>query len=576
MTGEERPGSPGWHSAVEAPLTVADASEVRWDAEADLVVVGYGGAGVAAAVEAAERGASVIAVDRYHGGGATAMNGGVLYAGGGTSVQQEAGVEDTVEDMYRYLRRETEGVVSDRTLHRFCAESPEMVEWLKAHGVAFNSRVYWEKTSYPHSDYYLYHSDSCLAPEHAAVAKPAPRGHRVFMPAANTAVGYGVGLYYPLQAAAAGLGVRLWTKAECRQLVVDRHGHVLGVRVLHIPPRTMDAIEYERLAAKGTKYMLMFPPSFPGAGFANWRASRLWERARAIERTGRVECFIHARKGVCLSTGGFIFNRPMVAHHAPAYVQGMPLGSPGDDGSGIRLGQTVGGAVARMNHVSAWRFINPPLAWAHGVIVDRRGERYVNEMLYGAAIGQKMCEERGGRAYLILDQQLYDQAWQQVTRGKVLPFQKYPAMLAMRFGRRKARTLAALAERCGFDPATLDRTVTRYNQAARGIVSDAFNKGADNMAVLERGPFYALDMSIDAKLAPLPTLTLGGLTVDEDTGAVLNSQGRAIPGLYAAGRAAVGICSNLYVSGLSAADCIFSGRRVGAVMGQVVAEQTGT
>jgi 3-oxo-5alpha-steroid 4-dehydrogenase len=53
------------------------------------------------------------------------------------------------------------------------------------------------------------------------------------------------------------------------------------------------------------------------------------------------------------------------------------------------------------------------------------------------------------------------------------------------------------------------------------------------------------------------------LRVNEETGEVLNQSNVEIPGLYAAGRTAVGVCSNIYVSGLSVADCIFSGRRIG-------------
>jgi 3-oxo-5alpha-steroid 4-dehydrogenase len=56
-----------------------------WDAEVD-VVVGFGGAGVCAALEAAQQGASVLVLDRCHGGGSTAASGGVIYAGGGTPV----------------------------------------------------------------------------------------------------------------------------------------------------------------------------------------------------------------------------------------------------------------------------------------------------------------------------------------------------------------------------------------------------------------------------------------------------------------------------------------------------------
>jgi 3-oxo-5alpha-steroid 4-dehydrogenase len=241
----------------------------------------------------------------------------------------------------------------------------------------------------------------------------------------------------------------------------------------------------------------------------------------------------------------------------------MPLGSPGDDGSGIRLGQTAGGAVERLHHVSAWRFINPPAAWARGMIVNGRGERFVDETLYGASIGLKMVEEQEGRAYVILDAALRREVWRELRHGRILPFQRYPAMLAMLFGSKSGRTLGELAAKCGFDASALEAAVGAYNRVAGGMGADAFGKGARDMAAIGEGPYQALDISIDAKLEPLPTLTLGGLRVDEDSGAVIGVDGRPIAGLYAAGRTAIGICSNIYVSGLSAADCTFSGRRAG-------------
>jgi 3-oxo-5alpha-steroid 4-dehydrogenase len=81
------------------------------------------------------------------------------------------------------------------------------------------------------------------------------------------------------------------------------------------------------------------------------------------------------------------------------------------------------------------------------------------------------------------------------------------------------------------------------------------------MAQLLQPPFCAIDASVDSKLLPMATMSVGGLGVEEDSGLVLDADGRPIQGLYAAGRNAVGICSNIYVSGLSYADCLFSGRR---------------
>ena len=74
-------------------------------------------------------------------------------------------------------------------------------------------------------------------------------------------------------------------------------------------------------------------------------------------------------------------------------------------------------------------------------------------------------------------------------------------------------------------------------------------------------PFYATDIGAGLKLSPIPALTMGGLVVDEDTGQVIDDDGMAIKGLYAAGRNAVGICSEFYISGLSLGDCVWSGLR---------------
>lgn len=71
-------------------------------------------------------------------------------------------------------------------------------------------------------------------------------------------------------------------------------------------------------------------------------------------------------------------------------------------------------------------------------------------------------------------------------------------------------------------------------------------------------------------------LTLGGPVVHEDTGQVRRSDGSAIDGRHAAGRTAVGICSNSHVSGLSLADCVFSGRRAGRHAGSAVRQEGGS
>ena len=74
------------------PVVVENADDEHWDETAELVVVGLGAAGITAAIEARERGADVVLLERFEGGGATAISGGVFYAGGGTHIQEAAGV----------------------------------------------------------------------------------------------------------------------------------------------------------------------------------------------------------------------------------------------------------------------------------------------------------------------------------------------------------------------------------------------------------------------------------------------------------------------------------------------------
>ena len=74
---EINPNNDLWLSEVESPQIINDPNLFSWDDEADLVVAGLGGAGVAAANEALDNHLSVIAIDKTSGGGATAKSGGV-------------------------------------------------------------------------------------------------------------------------------------------------------------------------------------------------------------------------------------------------------------------------------------------------------------------------------------------------------------------------------------------------------------------------------------------------------------------------------------------------------------------
>jgi 3-oxo-5alpha-steroid 4-dehydrogenase len=223
----------------------------------------------------------------------------------------------------------------------------------------------------------------------------------------------------------------------------------------------------------------------------------------------------------------------------------------------------VGAQARGLDNVSAWRFITPPAAWPRGWVVSPQGERFCNEEVYGATLGHAMMTRAGGRAWLVIDTKLRRQALWQCLFGGLWAFQRLPALALMFMVARKGATVEALAQAIGADPATLRATADAANAAARGACDDAFGKSPGMRHAMPKGPYFAFDISIGSKWLPLATLTLGGLQVNETDGHVIDAQGTDIPGLYAAGRTAIGIPSCRYVSGLSLADCVFSGRRAG-------------
>lgn len=538
---------------VEPALEVDSADDVNWSESADVLVVGWGAAGACAAIEARASGASVLVLDRFGGGGASVLSGGVVYAGGGTQQQREAGFHDTPQAMAQYLQHEVQGTVSESTLQRFCQDSSGNLAWLEQQGVRFGSTMPKHKTSYPPEGVFLYYSGNEVVPAYAGDAPPVPRGHRAVAKGQS-----GATLYAALKAATVRAGAMPLTQTAVRRLVRERGrngmvGRVLGVQAWRLPAGHAKTLRHAQLDGLIAQWRIMKQP----------KAAAARREQAAIEREIAEPVFVRAQRAVVLCTGGYIYNPELIDAHAPQYKKGWPIGGAGCDGSGLRLGQSVGAAALALNNVSGWRFITPPYAWPKGIVVNAAGARFCNEQVYGATLGHELVERQGGKAWLVLDSRLRRQALKECVFGRLWAFQSLPALAMMTFAAKKAPTLEALAATIGADPAQLRESVDNNNAAARGERLDAFGKSADMRQICEQGPFYALNISVGTKAFPLATLTLGGLQVNESDGHVRDESGMDIPGLFAAGRTAIGLPSRRYVSGLSLADCVFSGRRAG-------------
>ncbi|HXQ98805.1 MAG TPA: FAD-binding protein [Pseudomonas sp.] len=541
---------------VEPPLNLEVNESSQWDAECDVLVIGLGLAGISTILKTCEDSSlQIIGVDRGLGGGTSAVSGGVVYAGG-TKVQRDLGVDDSAQNMADYLLTETGDVATPEIVRQFAQASSEFIPWLQSHGARFGGPLTHAKTSYPGTEF-LYFSGNeraAAALEHAAAA---PRGHRAKPPAnfvikRGSQISSGPFLMDPLiQSAEQRSNVRLYRQTRVTRLIINSSGAVVGAQMERIPAG-LSATVHGWLYRLGTHQVLgmlgMLGP-----------VQRL---ACRIERAASRPLKIRARHAVVIAAGGFTYNRAMMNKTAPAYSASTPLGTIADDGSGIKLGMSVGGAVDRLDVVSAWRFTYPPASWTKSISVDSHGHRLVNEELYSAHVGKAVFERAGARAWLIYDA-LLRATVDEEARSKDLPsLLRMQAKSALSSYTTSAASLDLLAEKIGVPARELARTVERHNQLLLAGQPDEFGKADKLRAPVLKGPFYATDIGAPLKYSPIGAVTMGGLVPDQVTGQVLNAEGMPVAGLFVAGRTAVGICSNYYVSGLSLADCVWSGWRV--------------
>ncbi|MBN2080110.1 MAG: FAD-binding protein [Spirochaetes bacterium] len=533
-----------------------------WDEEFDVVVVGFGGAGACAAIEAAEGGARVLAIDRFAGGGATKMSGGVIYSGGGTKHQKAAGFRDTPERMYRYMMREMASnpasspldQIDPAAMKAFCTRSAENIEWLEGLGLEIPQTYFPGKTNQPPGGFGLYFSGN--EKQYAGKDPHVPRGH--------VPMGKGMSggfLYSTLRDAALERGVTLRRRCRAERIITDGDGAVAGIEVLALSPS---------LPARALHLLLY------NLGFVSSKSRRLL--ALVEKRFGRT-LRVRAKGGVILSTGGFVYNKRKFNDYAPAYRGCLPLGTAGDDGSGIDLGLSAGGVLSSVDVCAASRFLYPPVAFVSGVLANMEGRRFCDESLYGASISRAVTRQPERRAYLVIDSTMHGEGRLQTKRDERLGssitsilkgemnhiiYRKLTTFVNLHLNRKKARTIAGLAKQCGIPAEALERTVASYNEQCDAGKDREFGKLSDYLHKIETPPFYAIDCRIETMMYPSTCLTMGGLKVKGLTSQAVRTDGSAIPGLYAAGRSAAGICSRSYVSGFSLADCIFSGRNAGA------------
>lgn len=526
---------------------------------ADAVIVGFGLAGGCCALEAAAAARAtrsgeqkrILVLDRFDGGGASIRSGGVIYAGGGTAHQQIHGVKDSPEQMEAYLRAELgqDMGVSEAELHDFCTKSIDNLSFLEKLGANFSGELCKYKTSYPTDKFTLYFSGSESAAPFKDITPPVPRGHRA---AGDYLTGHNV-FESVRTAVMQDPAIKVHIQTSVEKLIVDDDKRVVGVRAT--------TVSGSNKLVRGLHHVLMTLSSTP------FPANLATPVVRWLETSFGENIEIWVTQGVVLCAGGYNFSSAMLDKHSPAYKGCGPLGpigTVGDNGRGIMLGEQAGGATKLMHRCSGWKFINPPPAFLRGVLVTGEGNRMGNEDVYGARLVDRLVEDHGGKGWLIIDQSIWDAARAALSEpDSFVWFQKMNAYINLYWNYQKASSVSELEKMCKIPEGVLQKTIATYNVNSEQKEDPEFRKAPDFMAPLATPPFYAINYAQSGNAFVTMFITLGGLSVSPQSQVLHRETGKPIAGLYAAGRNACGLPSSSYVSGLSLADCVWSGRRAG-------------
>ncbi len=194
----------GMHEAKAAP------PPKKWDREADVVVVGFGAGGAAAAITAHDAGSQVLILEKMPvAGGNTAVSGGIVY-GANTPLQKSLGIQDSPEEMFKYYTAVGEGMLDPARVKLQSEQYGKTIEWLLGLG--------WDvpaKLGRPG----LYISGA--EEQFASVTPPKPRGHETN--------GTGPALFATLRKAANQRKIQTLLETEARELVANDRKEVLGL-----------------------------------------------------------------------------------------------------------------------------------------------------------------------------------------------------------------------------------------------------------------------------------------------------------------------------------------------------------
>jgi succinate dehydrogenase/fumarate reductase flavoprotein subunit len=532
--------------------------------ETDLVVIGSGAGGLAAAITAKKHGLDVIVIEKEDFfGGTTALSGGVLWIPGNLH-SQKTGVRDSVDMARTYMRNETGGFFDEIAVEVFLKNGPEMVKFFEE-----ETCVKFVPTLYP--DY------------HPNVEGGVEIGRSILAePFDIRALGVNMKRLRPPLKTITFIGMMFnSSNADLKHFFQATRSLTSAIYVFkRLLNHTKELLLYGRgiKVTSGNALAARLAKACFDLGIPIHTATPAKEILRAGQRVVGVkaqggpaaqlkgEIVFKARSGVVLACGGFPQDKARIQKVYPHLRQGGEHFSPtpsGNTGDGIRLAEAVGGKFeARFKQASAWMPISKvPYAdgsvgafphlldrYKPGIIgVLKNGQRFTNESNSYHDVGEAMIAacatlgdgERQTAMWLICDHPTIRKYGLGFAKPAPVPL----GGLIKRGYLVKGNTLPELAKAAGIEPEGLQTTVTHYNVgAAKGedtqfhrgstafnrYLADASHQPNPCVAPILQGPFYAL------KVVMGDLGTFDGLRTTA-MGEVLDSNEQKIEGLYAVG-----------------------------------------
>ncbi len=536
------------------------------DMDCDLLVIGSGAAGLAAAVTAAHHGLRVIVAEKSATvGGTTAWSGGWIWAPCNPVAHRNGVVEDPSEPR-RYLEAVLGNAFNAELVDAFLAAAPEMVGFFEDNtALAFDCGAKIPDT-YSHLPGAGMGGRSVIAqPYDARDLGDAVQLLRKPMKE-TTFWGMTIQAGPDLRAfmtATRSVGSALHVARRLSRHVLELARFGRGMQV-----RNGNAL-VARLLRSALDQGVTILPGHPATGLIS-----LDGRIKGATLTGPDGAVqVTASKGVVLAAGGFPHDLRRRAAQFPWPENHLSLALPHATGDGLRLGESAG-AQQNTTLVSpgAWCPVSrvPSANGSTGVfphIIDRgkpgvigvlaSGRRFTNEGLgyhdYVRDMLDSVPDGTPAESWLICDHRFIRRYGLGIVRPAPVPLSPW-----LRNGYlTRGETPKALAQACGIDPAGLVETLTTYNAGARLGEDPAFGRGTTPymrlqgdpdvtpnpcIAPIETGPFYAV------KVVPGSFGTFAGLKTDGHA-RVLDDNGAPIPGLYAAGTDMASVMGGYYPAG---------------------------